>query len=156
VLLVAGVVQLLMPLAVLKVIVAAGLVGLGLYRLWRHRHPRFGGMRVGFRPNGLVLSNGIGAWSRFNGPAICHGHVKPRTGGWRKPCSPYSRNHSQCSMGSAFGAHPAHSRVAVCSGFCSLDRVPKARAGAVANASFNIDLIWAGALLATGPLIFSL
>ena len=22
---------------------------LGLYRLWRHRHPRFGGMQVGFR-----------------------------------------------------------------------------------------------------------
>ena len=21
----------------------------GIYRLWRHRHPRFGGMRVGFR-----------------------------------------------------------------------------------------------------------
>ena len=25
------------------------LVTLGLYRLWRHRHPRFGGMQVGFR-----------------------------------------------------------------------------------------------------------
>jgi hypothetical protein len=25
------------------------LMTLGLYRLWRHRHPRFGGMQVGFR-----------------------------------------------------------------------------------------------------------
>jgi hypothetical protein len=30
-------------------VVASTLVTLGLYRLWRHRHPRFGGMQVGFR-----------------------------------------------------------------------------------------------------------
>ena len=33
----------------LKVVIAATLVTLGIYRLWRHRHPRFGGMQVGFR-----------------------------------------------------------------------------------------------------------
>ncbi len=33
----------------LKFVVAAMLLALGLYRLWRHRHPRFGGMQVGFR-----------------------------------------------------------------------------------------------------------
>jgi hypothetical protein len=33
----------------LKLVVAAILVGFGVYRLWRHRHPRFGGMQVGFR-----------------------------------------------------------------------------------------------------------
>ena len=32
----------------LKVIVASMLMTLGLYRLWRHRHPRFGGMQVAF------------------------------------------------------------------------------------------------------------
>ena len=37
------------PLDVLRVIVALMLVTLGLYRLWRHRHPRYGGMQVGFR-----------------------------------------------------------------------------------------------------------
>ena len=40
---------LVVPLEVLKVIVAMMLITLGLYRLWRHRHPRFGGMLVGFR-----------------------------------------------------------------------------------------------------------
>ena len=39
----------IVPLDVLKVVVASMLVMLGLYRLWRHRHPRFGGMQVGFR-----------------------------------------------------------------------------------------------------------
>jgi hypothetical protein len=39
----------IIPLDALKVVVASMLVMLGLYRLWRHRHPRFGGMQVGFR-----------------------------------------------------------------------------------------------------------
>ena len=41
--------QMVVPLAVIKVVVAAVLVVFGMYRLWRHRHPRFGGMQVGFR-----------------------------------------------------------------------------------------------------------
>jgi len=45
----AAVAQTVVPMPVLKIVVAAVLVTLGLYRLWRHRHPRFGGMQVGFR-----------------------------------------------------------------------------------------------------------
>ena len=37
------------PLPVLKAVIATMLIALGSYRLWRHRHPRFGGMQVGFR-----------------------------------------------------------------------------------------------------------
>ena len=37
------------PLTAIRLVVAAALIVLGLYRLWRHRHPRFGGMQVGFR-----------------------------------------------------------------------------------------------------------
>jgi|RhiMetdeSRZDD1v2_1073273.scaffolds.fasta_scaffold42456_5 hypothetical protein len=49
VLLAATMAGLIVPLATLKVIVALMLMMLGLYRLWRHRHPRYGGMQVGFR-----------------------------------------------------------------------------------------------------------
>lgn len=49
VLLVASLAQIVVPIGALKVIVAAMLMLLGGYRLWRHRHPRFGGMQVGFR-----------------------------------------------------------------------------------------------------------
>lgn len=49
VLVAAAVTGLLVPLDTLNVIVALTLVMLGLYRLWRHRHPRYGGMQVGFR-----------------------------------------------------------------------------------------------------------
>lgn len=45
---IAGVVRLVIPIDALKVLVAAMLIALGLYRLWHHRHPRFGGMQVGF------------------------------------------------------------------------------------------------------------
>jgi hypothetical protein len=49
VLAVAATAGVVVPLHLLKVVVATTLVTLGSYRLWRHRHPRFGGMQVGFR-----------------------------------------------------------------------------------------------------------
>jgi hypothetical protein len=49
VVLVATAAGLLVPGFVLKAITAAVLMTIGGYRLWRHRHPRFGGMQVGFR-----------------------------------------------------------------------------------------------------------
>lgn len=41
--------RVVVPLDFLRVAIAVTLVTLGIYRLWRHRHPRFGGMQVGFR-----------------------------------------------------------------------------------------------------------
>lgn len=48
VLLAAGLAQTIVPFDVLRFIVASMLLALGLYRLRRHGHPRFGGMQVGF------------------------------------------------------------------------------------------------------------
>ena len=49
VLLAVGLAQIVIPMDTLRVLVASMLTMLGLYRLWRHRHPRYGGMQVGFR-----------------------------------------------------------------------------------------------------------
>jgi hypothetical protein len=46
---VVGLVQLRVPFATLRYLVAAILFALGLYRVFRSRHPRGAGMRVGFR-----------------------------------------------------------------------------------------------------------
>jgi hypothetical protein len=46
---IAAIAQVVIPREALKVGIAATLMTLGGYRLWRHRHPRFGGMQVGFR-----------------------------------------------------------------------------------------------------------
>ena len=48
VLLAAALAGLIVPLETMKVIVAGMLMTLGLYRLWRHRHPRYAGMQVTF------------------------------------------------------------------------------------------------------------
>ena len=45
----ATVAGIMVPLFVLKAVTATVLITFGCYRLWRHRHPRFGGMQVGFR-----------------------------------------------------------------------------------------------------------
>jgi len=49
VILLAGLLQIVLPLQYLKFVVAAALIGLGLYKIVRSRHFRWGGMRVGFR-----------------------------------------------------------------------------------------------------------
>jgi hypothetical protein len=49
VLVIVGLARVVVPLDALRVLVASTLIALGLYRMWRHRHPRFGGMQVGFR-----------------------------------------------------------------------------------------------------------
>jgi hypothetical protein len=46
---IAAVARLVVPAAALNVLVASALLVLGFHRLRRHRHPRFGGMQVGFR-----------------------------------------------------------------------------------------------------------
>ncbi len=44
-----GLTQAVVPVRVVRIIVAVLLCGLGAYRLVRPRHPRWGGMQVGFR-----------------------------------------------------------------------------------------------------------
>ncbi len=48
VLVAAALAGLIVPQKTMRVIVAAMLMTLGLYRLWRHRHPRYAGMQVTF------------------------------------------------------------------------------------------------------------
>src|SRR5437879_687132 len=48
VVLLAGLLQIVLPLPYLKIVVAAALLTLGLYKMVRSRHFRWGGMRVGF------------------------------------------------------------------------------------------------------------
>src|SRR5882762_5914918 len=49
VVLLAGLVQIVLPLQYLRIAVAGALIALGLYKIVRNRHFRWGGMQVGFR-----------------------------------------------------------------------------------------------------------
>ena len=87
ILMAAALAQVLIPLATLKIGVACCLSTLGGYRLWRHRHPRFGGMRVGLsRLDGVVVPDGIGARRRIHGAAIRDGDACGCSGGGAYPC----------------------------------------------------------------------
>jgi len=156
VLLIAGFAQMVVPLAVMKVAVASVLVALGLYRLWRHRHPRFGGMCVGFRD--------LTVWSFLMASAHGAGLM----------VLPFVMNISD-PVWAASGSHAHHMTLSVA-------RVPwvgalalllhtlayllvlalaawivyrKLGLALLRTAWFNLDLLWAGALVVTGLVIFS-
>jgi len=153
VLLVAGLAQMVVPLPVIKVTVASVLVVLGLYRLWRHRHPRFGGMRVGFRD--------LTVWSFLMASAHGAGFM----------VLPFVLAMSDHVM-AAGGGHVHHATAApvpwmgvlalalhtlaylLVLAFAAWIVYRKLGLAVLRTAWFNLDLIWAGALVATGLVIF--
>jgi hypothetical protein len=86
VVLIAGLAQVALPLAYIRVGVAVSLVGLGIYKLIRSRHFRWGGMQVGFREltiwsflmasahgAGLMVLPVVLAGPHAHHQAACHG-----------------------------------------------------------------------------------
>jgi hypothetical protein len=150
VLLAALLVQTIVPLPTLNVGVAATLVALGLYRLWRHRHPRFGGMQVGFRD--------LTVWAFLM--AFAHGAgimVLPFVMGTQSPVSA-ARGH-EVHLASASTLDPTTNGLALVlhSGaylivmtFIAWIVYSRLGLGLLRTAWFNLDWLWAGALVATG------
>jgi hypothetical protein len=143
-----------LPLQLVKVVIASMLVTLGIYRLWRHRHPRFGGMQVGFRD--------LTIWSFLM--ASAHGAglmVVPFVIG------------TGDSVSALAASHLDHARTVVAStawidalavGLHSLSYVlvstsiawivyRKLGVAFLRVAWFNLDWMWAGALVVTGVLV---
>jgi hypothetical protein len=143
-----------LPLDMVKVVIAATLVTLGVYRLWRHRHPRFGGMRVGFRD--------LTIWSFLM--ASAHGAglmVVPFVIDTKDSVSALSihAQHAAAAMANTEMASMWTDAVAV--GLHSLSYVlvstliawivyRKLGVAFLRVAWFNLDWLWAGALVITG------
>jgi hypothetical protein len=155
VLAVAGLAQMVAPPGLLKVIVASILMTFGLYRLWRHRHPRFGGMQVGFRD--------LTVWSFLMASAHGAGFM----------VLPFVMRMSR-DVSSAGGEHMAHMAAAGGSGapgtavialtahtlayfvvmaFAAWIVYSKLGVALLRTAWFNLDWLWAGALVATGAVV---
>jgi hypothetical protein len=140
-----------LPLDVLKVIIAITLITLGGYRLWRHRHPRFGGMQVGFRD--------LSIWSFLM--ASAHGAglmVVPFVIDTEAPVSAVGVTHAHHALASS--ASTAWTG-AMAVGLHSLSYVlvstliawivyRKLGVAFLRVAWFNLDWVWAGALVITG------
>jgi len=149
VLLVAGFAQAVMPVSTLKLVVACLLLAFGLFRLWRHRHPRFGGMQVSFRD--------LTVWSFLMASAHGAGLM----------LLPFVMDMSQPVL-AAGGSHMHHTSAASLPwvGALALCLHTLAYLLVLASAAWivyqklglallrkawvNLDLIWSGALVATG------
>jgi hypothetical protein len=140
VVLIAGLAQVALPLVYVRIGVAVALVGLGVYKLIRSRHFRWGGMQVGFRD--------LTTWSFLM--ASAHGAglmvlpvVLP---------GPHAHHHA-ASQGVAGGiwATLVHTLgYLTVTAAVALLVYQKLGLGMLRRSWINLDLIWAFALIVTG------
>jgi hypothetical protein len=151
VLVTAAVVGLVLPLAALKIVVAMALTTLGLYRLWRHRHPRYGGMQVGFRD--------LSVWSFLMASAHGAGFmVLPFVMPSPAALSAASHTHAahmaamSTTAAAADGVAVAIHTLAYLVVMTTVAWLVYRRLGLslLRTAWINVDWLWAGALVVTG------
>ena len=151
VMMIAAVVRLVVPLAALNVLVAAVLMSLGVYRLWRHRHPRVGGMQVGFRD--LTLWSFLMASAHGAGVMVLP-FVMPTA------AAVAAADHHQAHHVSAAATNAAIAAVALHTAAYFTVMVlaawivyRKLGLSLLRKAWFNMDWLWAGALVLTGMVV---
>ena len=142
------------PMRALRWPIAGVLVSLGLMRFFRHRHPRWVGMRVGM--------GGLTVWSFLM--ATAHGAglmVVPVLVGMSMADGSGHLHHGSAAAGMtagvallATGLHAA-SYLSV-TAFVAVLVFDKLGVGILRRAWFNLDLIWSAALVATGAMTLSL
>jgi hypothetical protein len=147
--------RVVIPLDALELVIAVMLVMLGGYRLWRHRHPRFGGMQV----NGRDLT----MWSFLM--ASAHGAglmVLPFVIDVDAAVSAETGMHAhQLAASSSMSAWMDAAAVGVHSvtylavtALIAWIVYRKVGLAILRTAWFNLDWLWAGALVLTGLLVF--
>jgi hypothetical protein len=139
------------PIGELRWPTAGVLVSLGVLRFFRHHHPRWAGMRVGMR--GLTVWSFLMATAHGAGLMVVPvfvGMSMTHAGGHGG-----HMHHVHAAAGAnagaalfATGLHAA-SYLAV-TAFVALLVFEKLGVGILRRAWFNVDLVWAGALVATG------
>jgi hypothetical protein len=147
----------LLPPHALVWIVGGMLLGLGMLRLLRHRHPRYGGMRVGFRElttwsflmataHGaglMVLPLLVGGLSAGAAPGLSGAHAVHLTQASMLPISG--------PMAAGFWATVWHSAgYLLVTGAIAVVVYRKLGLRMLRTMWINLDLIWGGALVVTG------
>ena len=156
---VVGLVQLKIPFATLKFLVAAILFALGLYRVFRSRHPRGAGMRVGFRD--LAVWSFLMASAHGAGLMLAPVLLAPAMQGMHHSMNSGVASNSGAASGMA-GIAPSVLTLAVLVHTLGLILVAGAVAilfyqfyekwglGLLRHTWFNFDLLWAFALIIAG------
>jgi hypothetical protein len=150
----AAIAGLVVPAAALKLVVAGSLLALGVYRLWAHRHPRFGGMQVNFGDLTLwsflmasahgagfmVLPFVIGTAAAVSATADAHA------------CHIVSANDSGAWTNAlAVGVHTLAYLTVMA--VCAWTVYRKLGLSLLRTAWFNLDWLWAGALVVAGAVV---
>jgi hypothetical protein len=153
VLVTAAVAGLVMPIEVLQVLVASMLMTLGLYRLWRHRHPRFGGMQVGFRDLtvwSFLMASAHGAGFMVLPFVMSTPGTLSAAGHHRHAASVHS------TMAAADAIAVAIHTVAYLAVMTLIASVVYRKLGLslLRTAWINVDWLWAAALVVTGIVVF--
>jgi hypothetical protein len=153
--LVVGVAQIVVPLDALRYACASVLILFGLYKLVRRKHPRWVGMRVGFRD--------LTAWSFLMASAHGAGLMLVPVLLKLSPAQPMQgidghADHAAHGAGptaaamladlAAVGLHTLAMFVAM--GLIAVVVYEKFDVMILKSAWFNVDLLWAGALVAAG------
>lgn len=157
VLLAAGLLELVIPLSILKLAIALVLVAFGLYRLWRHRHPRFGGMQVGFRDLSIwsfLMASAHGAGFMLLPFVMRFPQAVSAAGGHAHSASCHA---ATASLGThwqgatALGIHSLSYLVVMTLAAWLVYR--KFGLALLRTAWFNLDWLWAGALVIAGVFV---
>jgi hypothetical protein len=140
VVLIAGLAQVALPLTYIRVGVAVALVGLGFYKLIRSRHFRWGGMQVGFRELTIwsfLLASAHGAGLMVL-PVVLAG--------------PHAHHHgmSQAATSGVWATIIHTLGYFTVTAAVALLVYRKLGLAMLRRAWFNLDLVWAIALVVTG------
>jgi len=146
----------LLPAGVLEWGVGGLLLGLGLLRLLRHRHPRYGGMRVGFRE--LTIWSFLMATAHGAGlmvlPLLVGDHG---VGAGQGPHAMQMARASLLPESGALLATTMHSAgYLLVTGLIAVVVYHRLGLGMLRTLWLNLDLVWGGALVLTGVLTIAL
>jgi len=154
-----GLLQIVLPLDSLKIVVASVLIALGLYRLFRNRHPRWGGMQVGFRD--LTIWSFLMASAHGAGLMILPVLLKITTANGQTLDLPSGQHHHHGvaveSLSTGLSATAVHTLgYLLITAMLALLVYEKLGLSLLRRAWVNLDLVWAVALMATGCFTFLL
>jgi hypothetical protein len=141
VVLIAGLAQVVLPLVYIRIGVAVVLVGLGVYKLIRTRHFRWGGMQVGFRELTIwsfLMASAHGAGLMVLPVVLAGSHAHHHAGS-----SPGAASGVWATLIHTLGYFTVTAAVA-------LLVYQKFGLAMLRRSWFNLDLIWAIALVVTG------
>jgi hypothetical protein len=141
VVLIAGLVRVVLPLTYIRIGVAVTLITLGVYKLVRNRHPRWGGMRVGFCDLTIwsfLMASAHGAGLMVLPVVLAESHAHHHMAA------------SQSVAGNLWAALIHTLGYLTVTATVALLVYQKLGLAMLRRSWFNLDVIWAAALMITG------